>query len=130
MHALGIHYILELYGCDKRMISSVSSIEKHMVETAHRAKAHIVSHHFHQFEPYGVSGVVILEESHLTLHSWPEHNYAAVDLFCCNPQVDFEAARDYLIEVLSVQDSSFQVLERGCGVALPTRPLLKVVAEG
>ena len=74
--------------------------------------ATIVSSNFHQFNPYGVSGVVIIQESHLTLHTWPEYNYAAVDIFTCG-EIDLEKGVQFLIQALEAEQSNYEILKRG-----------------
>jgi S-adenosylmethionine decarboxylase len=68
---------------------------------------------FHSFDPYGVSGVVIITESHVTIHTWPEHGYAAVDIFSCSPKLDHAAIRQHLKRSLSAQRVSGKSLKRG-----------------
>lgn len=120
---LGVHYILEFYDCRASgLLSNVDEIDHVMVEAAHRGNASVVSHHFQQFDPYGVSGAVILEESHITVHTWPEHNYAAIDVFFCDFSVDYPALKAYLETMLLPGRIEEQVLNRG------TAALLEVVA--
>lgn len=80
---LGNHYLLELFNCSTNVLSSVNEVEAIMLRIVDQCQLTAVNHCFHQFEPEGVSGVVILAESHFTIHTWPELNYAAVDLFVC-----------------------------------------------
>jgi S-adenosylmethionine decarboxylase proenzyme len=93
---LGTHLLVELYGCNGQTLERVAYVENALVRAAHESNAHIVSHFFHEFEPYGVSGVVVIEESHYTIHTWPERRYAAVDLFFCSETVDAERALEVL----------------------------------
>jgi len=95
-NALGRHVLLEFYGCPPGTLTSTDYVEDVLVGAARVSNAHIVNHLFHQFLPYGVSGVVVIEESHYTIHTWPEHGYAAIDLFTCSDDVDIEAAIQYL----------------------------------
>ncbi|OGR42132.1 MAG: S-adenosylmethionine decarboxylase proenzyme [Elusimicrobia bacterium GWA2_61_42] len=83
MKALGQHLILELYGCSAAALSSVSKVQDAMLKAATAADATIIDSIFHHFKPYGVSGVVVIAESHFAIHTWPEHRYASVDLFTC-----------------------------------------------
>lgn len=93
--AIGQHVLLDLYNCHKDLENS-SFVEEALLEAADQAGATIVSHHFHKFSPCGVSGVVIIQESHLTIHTWPEHNFASVDIYTCGKEMDFTAAVNYL----------------------------------
>lgn len=103
MKSLGRHIIAEFYDCDKNILDDVEAIENHMKEAAYETGATIVNSSFHRFLPYGVSGVVVISESHLTIHTWPEYSYAAVDLFTCGDDVDPWKAFSYLKKVLNSQ---------------------------
>lgn len=83
MKALGQHLVLELYGCSAASLSSVAYVQDAMLKAAKAANATIIDSIFHNFKPYGVSGVVVIAESHFAIHTWPEHGYASVDLFTC-----------------------------------------------
>ena len=84
---LGQHVLAEFFECDSNVLNSLDKVEKHMVDAALECGATIVQKCFHRFNPYGVSGVVIISESHLAIHTWPELGYAAVDLFTCGTNV-------------------------------------------
>jgi spermidine synthase len=94
MNSLGRHILVEFYGCSSEVLNDVPRIESSMVSAAKEAGATIISSVFHHFSPFGVSGVVVIQESHLAIHTWPEYRYAAVDLFTCgysvNPWVSYE----------------------------------------
>ena len=81
MNALGRHLLLELFDCDTDAINNVEGVKGALIEAAKRAQATIVDVVFHEFNPFGVSGVVVIAESHLSIHTWPEYRYAAVDIF-------------------------------------------------
>jgi S-adenosylmethionine decarboxylase proenzyme len=112
--ALGEHILADFFGCDGETLDDVKKIQEIMREAAHRANAAIVSHEFHRFSPWGVSGAVIIQESHLTIHTWPEHRYAAVDLFTCGESLDLWKAMDYLREKLGC--SGMETTEMGRGI--------------
>lgn len=90
--ALGRHMTVEYYDCDPLIIGSGDVMEKIFLNAAEKSGAHIISSNFHTFEPQGVSGVIIISESHFTVHAWPEHDYAAVDIFTCGENIDFDVA--------------------------------------
>ncbi|MCG8567483.1 MAG: adenosylmethionine decarboxylase [Desulfobacterales bacterium] len=94
--ALGRHLIIEFHGCDPDAFLHVEKVEDTMVKAAGKSGATVVTASFHHFEPQGISGVVVISESHFTLHAWPEHDFAAVDIFTCANQVDFQVAVDAL----------------------------------
>lgn len=87
---LGKNWAVELYDCDENVINDVTSLEIATVEAARRSGATVVGAHFHRFEPQGASGVVVVSESHFAVHTWPEHRYAAVDVFTCGGSIDFD----------------------------------------
>ena len=85
---LGQHVLAEFFECDPNILNSNDKVEKYMIDAALECGATIVQKCFHMFNPYGVSGVVIISESHLAIHTWPELGYAAVDLFTCGTKCD------------------------------------------
>ncbi len=89
---LGVHVIIEMYDCDPNTLKNKDQVEKAFLDIAKKSNAHAIGSFFHQFNPHGVSGVVIIEESHLSIHTWPEHGYAAVDYFYCSDDVDIDTA--------------------------------------
>ena len=110
---LGKHILIELWDCDKTVLDSVEKVETMMVEAAKKAKVTIVEKCFHKFSPYGVSGVVVIAESHLAIHTWPEYNYAAVDFFTCNKNCNTDIAVEYLKENFHSKKFSVNVIKRG-----------------
>lgn len=113
MNALGKHLLLELRDCNKDVLDDIDFIRISMVTAAVAAGATVMGESFHKFSPQGVSGVVVIAESHLTIHTWPEFNYAAVDVFTCGTSVKPEVAAQFLVEKLGSKDHSMVVLERG-----------------
>lgn len=105
--------LVEYYDCDEKLLEKVDFIEKIMVEAAEIANASIVESVFHQFNPWGVSGVVVIEESHLTIHTWPEYGYAAVDLFTCGVDLDAMKAFHYLKKKLESNRFTVNKINRG-----------------
>jgi S-adenosylmethionine decarboxylase proenzyme len=83
MKSLGQHLIVELYGCDKKTLSSVDKVQNIMIAAAKAANATIIDSIFHHFKPCGVSGVIVIAESHFAIHTWPECGYASLDMFTC-----------------------------------------------
>ncbi|MGM3213680.1 adenosylmethionine decarboxylase, partial [Klebsiella pneumoniae] len=81
--SLGSHLLIELFGCSQGLIEQEANVGAAMRQAAIDSEATVVTQSFHEFKPYGVSGAVIIQESHYTIHTWPEHGYAAVDLFYC-----------------------------------------------
>lgn len=113
LEQLGRHILVEYYNCDKEILNNTELIEKYMNEAAIKSKATIVQSCFHTFNPWGVSGAVIIQESHLTIHTWPEYGYAAVDLFTCGDKVNPWIGFEYLEEVLKSERSESMEVSRG-----------------
>lgn len=120
MSVLGTHLLIEFEGCDPDTLDSVAAIQAHLTTAALRAHATIVSHTFHHFSPHGVTGVVVIEESHLSIHTWPEYRYAAVDIFTCGDTLSPWEAYTYLSSVLQAQSYQVQVINRGTTMKTPT----------
>ena len=110
LQSLGRHIQIEYYGCDENVIKDNKLIEKLMNEAAIAANATIVDSVFHHFNPHGVSGAVIIEESHLTIHTWPEYKYASVDVYTCGDSVNPWDAFDHLEKGFkATRSESFEV---------------------
>ena len=124
MKALGRHFLVELEDCNTAFLNDLKKIENILLIAAKKANATIIESRFHQFNPFGISGVVVIAESHLTIHTWPEHAYAAVDIFTCGKALEPNIAIDYLIRELQSKNPSMIELKRGPfsieeGVGLP-----------
>lgn len=113
MKQLGKHLLVELYDCDPKLINDNAVVEREMQRAAKEAKATIVRSTFHTFSPFGVSGVIVIAESHLTIHTWPEHNYAAIDIFTCGTTVEPYTAYQILKDAFKSKNSSVIELKRG-----------------
>lgn len=111
--SLGVHILADFFGCSEKILSSETSIKNYMHEAAKRANATIVSEEFHKFNPWGISGAIIIQESHLTIHTWPEYQYAAVDLFTCGESLDLFKAMEYLKEKLECDSMEYTNVARG-----------------
>lgn len=112
MNALGRHILVEFTGCNADVLNDVSAIEKSMIAAAKIAGATVISSNFHHFSPWGVSGVVVIQESHLAIHTWPEYRYASVDLFTCGETVDPWVSFEHLKQALEATYSAIE-LNRG-----------------
>jgi S-adenosylmethionine decarboxylase len=96
MKPLGRHVLAEIYDCDFDILNNIELVERIMVNAALEAGAEVREYVFHKFSPQGISGVVVISESHLAIHTWPELGYAAVDVFTCGDKVDPWQAYNYL----------------------------------
>ena len=110
---LGQHVLAEFFECDPNTLNSLDKVEKYMVDAALECGATIVQKCFHMFNPYGVSGVVIISESHLAIHTWPEFGYAAVDLFTCGEQCDPKVSYEFLKRKFNSKNTKYSQLNRG-----------------
>ena len=122
VRALGQHTLLEYHGCDPERLRRVAGVRAAMVEAARKANGTLVRAVFHSFSPWGVSGVVVISESHLTIHTWPEHGFAAVDVFSCCRKLRHAAVRRFLKEALGSKRVESRTLLRGEGVMVGVRP--------
>ncbi len=113
MSALGRHILAEFYGCPVEILNNVESVKREMVTAAKEAGAEVRETAFHQFCPQGISGVVVISESHLTIHTWPEYGYAAVDVFTCGQTVDPWISCNYLKSSLSANNMTAREIKRG-----------------
>ena len=112
-NVLGHHLLVEFYNCNAQVLDDVEGIERHMREAAVACGATIVTSSFHRFQPWGVSGVVVISESHLAIHTWPEYGYASVDLYTCGDTVEPMVAYEHLHRVLEADEAEIQTLKRG-----------------
>ncbi|SDU15982.1 adenosylmethionine decarboxylase [Desulfobacula phenolica] len=90
--ALGRQLTIEYYECSTKALLDEALVEKALLDAAQKSGATVINSTFHKFEPQGISGVVVIAESHFTVHAWPEHDYAAVDIFTCGDNIDLEIA--------------------------------------
>ena len=113
MKVLGRHLIVELADCANGMLDNLEKLEKQMNESVRQSGATIVRSVFHRYNPQGVSGVIVIAESHFSIHTWPEYNYAAIDFFTCGDTVDPYKAFEYMQDVLQAKTADVKELERG-----------------
>lgn len=113
MNALGTHLLVELRDCNPGVLNNLEKVRSIMVSAAKDAKATIVDVSFHEFNPFGISGVVVIAESHLSIHTWPEYDYAAVDIFTCGDIIKPEVAASYLIRAFGSKSPSIVEMKRG-----------------
>jgi len=113
MKALGIHLLIELWSCNRQKIDNLDYLETIFSRAAEVAGATVLKTAFQDFNPQGVSGVVVIAESHLTVHTWPEYGYAAVDVFTCGTKVDPWKAAGFLKQELEAEDMQVRDFLRG-----------------
>lgn len=113
MQALGRQILVEFYDCDRDVLNDEPLIREILLEGVRRSNATIVSDTFHTFSPHGVSGVVVIAESHVAIHTWPEHGYAAVDIFTCGETIDPWSIQKYLQQGFGAGNVSSMEMKRG-----------------
>ncbi len=126
METIGRHVISELWGCDLSKLNDMNQIEQIFVDAALRSGAEVREVAFHKFAPQGVSGVVIISESHLTIHSFPEHGYASIDVYTCG-DLDPNIAADFIAEALNAQVREHIEIPRGMGPVAVSHVLAKAL---
>ncbi len=110
---IGHHYIVEASGCDPKIISDVSQVQQILVKAAAVAGAKVWAVSFNSFPPSGVSGVVVISESHISTHTWPEFGYGALDFYTCGESVDAEKGLLYAVEAFGASSSHITEITRG-----------------
>lgn len=125
----GRHVTMDLWGVSFERLDNQEFLRQSMYEAARRSGATVVGENFVKFQPQGVTGVLVLSESHLSIHTYPEEGFAAIDCYTCGEHVDPELAVEYLREVLGGRVEGYRALQRGTGAItdLPSRRHLVLV---
>ena len=123
MKSLGQQLIVELYGCDRTLLDDPSRLERILTEAISRSGGTIIRPCFHQFSPHGVTGVVVIAESHVSIHTWPEFGYCALDVFTCGTQVKTDQIFEFVRSELQAQETSVMEVKRGTLVLPPHEEL-------
>jgi len=113
MTALARHVLAEYYGCDPGPLDDPEYLRPILEDAVRASRAEVIKTMLHQFSPQGVSGVVILAESHLAVHTWPEHGFAAVEIFTCGDHTDPMAGHKFILEKLRPKHHNVRLIERG-----------------
>jgi S-adenosylmethionine decarboxylase len=113
MTPLGQHSLFDLHDCDAAKLSDRDVVREAMLEAVRQSGGTIVADIFHQFSPHGVSGVVVIAESHLTIHTWPERSFAAVDLFTCGTTLDHSKVESLVAAALGATRVDAKTVPRG-----------------
>ena len=113
------HFLLELYRCDCEKLNDEAFLRCILNRSAKLANATVLNLTSNKFEPQGVTAIALLAESHISIHTWPESNYSAVDIFTCGQNMMPELASQYLIESLMAKEHSLRVIERNTPLAVP-----------
>lgn len=110
---LGAHWLLDLYGCPAEVLNDLAAIERRLHEAVAQAKFTLLKIVSHQYSPQGVSAVALVAESHLAIHTWPEHGHVAIDFFTCGNDAGLSSVCDELIRQFGATKHSLMVLKRG-----------------
>jgi len=113
LNGLGIHLLLELKECNPKLLNDLGYIRQALTETAHDVGATVVGESFHRFSPQGVTGILAIAESHISIHTWPELAYAAADIFACGPSFGPREAAMVLAKKLESKDPEIIEVQRG-----------------
>ena len=127
MQALGRHLLCEYHGCDRELLNRPDAIRTELLAAVARSGATPIEDFVHSFTPHGVTGIVVIAESHFAIHTWPEYGFAAVDLFTCGDSVDPWVAFEHLAKALRAATHSVVEMRRGLlpardGATLPHKP--------
>jgi S-adenosylmethionine decarboxylase len=116
LKALGIQLAVELFDCDENLLNNDRLLEQSLLKAAQDAGATVVGSVFHQFNPHGISGAIIIAESHIAVHTWPEYAYAALDIFTCGSTIDPRNIADAVKDALHAGSMHITRLQRGVTV--------------
>ena len=127
MQSLGRHLLGEYHGCDRELLNRPDHIRTELLAAVTIAGATPIQDFVHTFTPHGVTGIVVIAESHFAIHTWPEYGFAAVDLFTCGDSVDPWGAFTHLASALRAGSHSVVEVRRGLlptpeGHRLPHKP--------
>jgi len=130
LNALGTHSILELYDCPAKLLNDPGQILDFAREAARRARCTVLTEASHCFEPQGVTAILLLAESHLSVHTWPEVGYAAIDVFTCGQTTRPREACQYLARMLEARRQDFRQISRGQQAPEPHQQRLPIPQVG
>ncbi len=122
----GIHLLAEFHQCqgNQRLLDNAAALRELCVDLVRRSGLSLVGQHFHQFEPVGATGAIVLKESHLAIHTWPEHGYVSLDVFVCNLTTDNSSKARWLLDQLQQAfqpaEVETQQIKRGQPCAIPS----------
>jgi len=124
MQSLGSHLIVELYECDPVAINDCNFVRRTLEKAVDISGAKRVKSLIHEFNPHGISGVIVIEESHFTVHTWPEYGYCALDIFTCGHLINNYSALQHIVTSFKARNFSVSEIKRGL-LNLPVKLLHK-----
>ncbi len=110
---IGYHYIIEATGCDPKILADSKRLRDILTESAKVGKMDIRIVHFYKFSPTGVSGMIVVSESHISIHTWPEEGYAAIDVYICGTKSEPEKTIEYILEHIKAKYAHITEIKRG-----------------
>ncbi len=113
MNVLGLHLLLELKECNPSLLDDLNHIRSALLQAAHDAGTQVIGESFHRFSPHGVTGILAIAESHISIHTWPEFGYAAADIFACGTAFRPREAAAILVKKLESRDPEIIEIPRG-----------------
>ncbi len=116
MPGVGRHFLADYYGCSFERLNDGAALRAMFLDAVARSGATILSDHFELFQPHGVTGVVVVAESHVALHTWPEHGFMAVDYFTCSERLDAGLTFNLIAQALEAERFETREIVRGEGV--------------
>lgn len=122
MNALGRHLLIELHGCEPGILDDLDRIRQMMLEAASKMCVTVLNVATHRFVPQGVTAIIMIAESHLSIHTWPEFRYAAVDVFTCNGEIP-DTVQSCIAETLKAEQVSAIEIKRGVVASPASAPL-------
>jgi S-adenosylmethionine decarboxylase len=108
-----LHTLFELHGCDPALLKDAAALRPLLLDAVRAGGGTVVTEVFHNFSPHGVSGVIVIAESHVAIHTWPEHSFAAVDIFSCSSALDQGKIEDCIRAGLRASRVTRRAIQRG-----------------
>jgi len=109
----GYHYVIEASGCDPKVLADAEELKRILLEAAKVGEMDVRSTYFYKFSPQGVSGMVIVSGSHISIHTWPEKGYAAIDVYTCDVDSKPEKTVEHILERIRASYAHITEIERG-----------------
>ena len=109
---IGKHFIIDLWFCECD-IENIELIKNKLIELVEKLNFNIVEAFFHKFSPYGLSGVIIISESHVAIHTYPEYEYVSIDIYTCNPNIDLKYIINDVVNIFKPKKIKIDVIDRG-----------------
>ena len=108
----GYHILADLWGCPSIYLDDISTLEEILLNAARKVGFNVVGKSFYQFKPKGATGVVLLEFSHISVHTWPEYEFIALDIYSCKGKTKVKRATEYLLKTLQPKKVTLHEVER------------------